>query len=209
MKPLKGLIKRFGNYFTALYINNVSAFRTEKTGHPILFVPFRDPEIRLSPVVKGSRRRDNVRYRRARKTSDTPEGLHYLRLFDRQLVRIGKMLIVAASAPGEMGAPGGNAQRRRLNKFVYYSVGMPLLNLSNLHQYLILRGGIGDKDGLILIAADSLAAKSDIVDVNGNDHSLPEEGNFLCNIHDKLSLRNNRGAVSLFFVSLYNPGNYC
>ncbi len=102
MKPLKDLIERFGNDFTAVYINNVPTFPAEKTGQAILTVPFPDPEIRLPPVVERPGRGDHVPYRRVGKATDAPVGLYYLCLFDRQLVWIGKLLVIAPSAPGKI-----------------------------------------------------------------------------------------------------------
>ncbi len=78
---------------------------------------------------------------------------------------------------------------------MYDAVGMTLFNVLDPHGRLISRGGIRDKDSLILIPAHAVAAEGDILDEKRNDHPFPEGGCFFFNIHDK--------------SSLYNPGDYC
>lgn len=75
------------------------------------------------------------------------------------------------------------------------SIGIPLLDCHDLHGDFILRGGIRDEDGLIIISAYTVATEGDILDDERNDHPLPKEGNFPFDIHDK--------------SSLYNPSDYC
>ena len=88
------------------------------------------------------------------------------------------MLIVATSAPGKMGTPGGNPQRGRPDDFVDDPSGVALSDLRDLDGHLIIRGGIGDKDRLILITADAIAAEGNILDDKGDNHPLFKYGQF-------------------------------